>query len=332
MKGKKQRVDKGFRREAGMIVLFVIIIVAAFLLIWMRSIGKQYFGCYVTRNADIAQVMEMNQGLELTQEEEEKLLPVQEEWDAFRFSHLSRRVSVTTQSGLKLSGIYYDQGSDETVIVMRQYDTTSEDDFLYGSWYGSQGYNILLTDSRNHGESDGSYSGFGYLEQEDLSAWICYVNETEKNPRIVIHGEGQGAVAALFCEANGNIPDNVVLIVAESVYDSLKNMAVYTLKQTHEVPYIPFGYAIEWNLNHSDAGYTLEDVVLTEEKLKNAKTPVLFLAGEKDTYIPCEYSRNVYEMYPAQKEWIAPKCPHGMIYEEGQEQIERALENLCRND
>ena len=325
---KKLERTKGSSRIQT-IIMFVIlaILILAFILLWMRSIANGYFGSYIQRNDQIDSVMELNSGLQYSRSEKDSLVPLETAWDAFCNSHLRDQITVTALDGAELNGYLYNQKGDRTILVLPQYNHTGTDDFLYGSFFAEQGFNLLLADSRAHGLSGGNYCGFGWLEQNDVTVWLDWINTELQSEHIIIYGAGMGANAALLWASQMQPDYNVDFIIAESPYDSLLKEAQYTLKNTHSLPWGPFGVALQWKVEHEQIGYTAGDAVLTEETLGGADIPVLFLLAAKDDYIPAEYSLFVYDAYPGEKELYEAPCRHGLIFSTGQDDIQTQFSN-----
>ena len=320
----KKRSVSVFRQ--GLITALILVgLILAFLFLWLYQIGTGYFGSYIDRNEQINSVMSLNGGLNYTAEEAQTLAPLQAIWDDFCNSNLAEEVWTVSSDGSHLHGKFYNQGFCRTVLVLPRYNATEESDFLYGNYFVSTGFNLLLTTPRAHGQSEGAYCGFGYLEKEDVAAWVSFLTNELGSEEIILYGEGMGANSVLFYMGQGAIDPSVRFLIVESPYLSLKEQAVYTLQTVHEVPYIPFGLAIAWTLNHSDAGYQLSDVQLQSSTLSGATLPALFLWGDADDYVPSESSQSVYENYPAEKQFISSNCRHGLLYSEEQAVLEREL-------
>lgn len=305
----------------------VLLILGTIIVVWCKSIVNGYVDSFICRGDDIAEAMDYNEGLVLSDEESAKLESLQSDWDYFKNSHLWDSVTTTTEDNLSLSGSFYNAGSDTTVIVFYQFDQTKEDDFLYGSYFGEQGYNILLTDMRNEGDSEGEYTGYGYLEQQDVTAWVDYLkNETADSKNVILYGEGMGANAVLIAAGSGNLDESVKYIVAESPYGTLKEEAIYTLKTYYKLSKFPFYDLMQLRTSLLKPGYEVSDVDVTTA-VSNATIPVLFLMGTQDDYIPSEYTQEVYDAYPAEKELISADVRHGLVYAEKQSEIETLLDS-----
>lgn len=319
------------RHSILLIVLIGGVLLILFLSRWLIAITDGYFGSFVQRDASVTEAVSHITGLEFTQEEQARLLPLQQEWDLFASSRLRDEVTIPAEDGVTLHGYLYDEGSDMTVVVLPRYDQDGAADFLPGPWLWEQtGCNLLLPDPRAHGESGGDYFGFGYLEQNDLVCWLDWAEEALGEQTFLLWGEGAGANTALFAAANDLLPDTVAFLVAESPYCSLHEMASSSIWAWYRVPSFPFLNAIEWKLARSDAGYTVHDADLGSALAgRSSALPVLFLYSEEDTYIHPEWSRAVYDLYSGPKELVQGTGSHGTLYAGQTAEITGLLAQWC---
>ena len=93
----------------------------------------------------------------------------------------------------------------------------------YGSiakFYIEQGFNMLIVDERAHGDSEGTYIGFGVLDRYDVVKWVEYaIKRFGNDVNIMLHGDSMGATTVLL--ASGlNLPKNVKAIVADCGFTS----------------------------------------------------------------------------------------------------------------
>ncbi len=304
------------RSTISVFTIILAVMIAVFAWKWLEAIRDGYFDAFVLRGDNVEAAVEGMTGLTLTEEEEAALLTLQQDWDAYTSSRLSDEVTITATDGTELHARYYDEGSAITVVVVQRFDLDSTDDFLPGAWlYESYGCNILLIDQRLHGQSGGSYFGFGYLEQYDLPCWLEWAQENLHTEQFILWGEGTGANTILFAAASGLLPESVTCIVAESPYASLHELAKRNIWKFYAVTAFPFLNAIEYKLAHSDAGYTIDDLDLVAALSAEADYPAtIFLISEEDEYILPEWTESVYEAYAGEKTLLTGGGSHGTVY------------------
>ena len=190
-----------------------------------------------------------------------------------------KTVMITSHDGLKLSGIYYPNNSDVTVISVHGYTSHAEREFAFpGLFYKSLGYNVLIPYQRAHGLSEGKYLTFGPLEHMDMLKWIDYVNEINPNGQIILHGlsMGGGILLHLCNKEAKNVKCMVVDAPSGSANDFLKNVSNEVFKKSGPKVYknILKKYQRTFNVN-------LEEYDLMKFVTEN-KYPTLLSAGEME--------------------------------------------------
>ncbi len=223
-------------------------------------------------------------------------------------------VSITSRDGLHLEGKYYHvQAGAPLQIQMHGYRGSGARDFCGGTKLAiNSGHNVLVIDERSHGKSDGHTITMGIKERYDCLDWITYANERfGTDTKILLVGLSMGAATVLMA-SELNLPANVVGIMADCPYSSPKEIVKRVAKGMHFPPnlaylFIRLGALIfgGFNLEESDA----------VSAVKNAKVPILLIHGEKDTFVPCEMSQNIYKACASQKMIATFKdAEHGMSY------------------
>lgn len=294
---------------------------------WVWAIMEEYYGAFVERYSySVADAVEYMEGLDLSEEEQAKLLPLQQQWDLFAAARLRDDVTMTSWDGAEMHGYLYNEGSNITVVVLQRFHGTGQDDFLPGVWLHEQtGCNLLLIDQRNHGKSGGEVFSYGYYEQQDLVCWLEWCDATLGQQQYILWGEGSGANTILFAEANGLLPDSVAFAVAESSFASLHEMAKTQIMAWYTVPAIPFLTAIEFKVNR-ESGFTMDDTCLADAMAgKDCDLPVLFLESATDEYILPEWSMQVCNLYSGEKARFSGGLSHGTVYAYQQEEIHAAV-------
>ncbi|HHV12018.1 MAG TPA: alpha/beta hydrolase [Clostridiales bacterium] len=297
---------------------FILMAVVMFLGFWGVRISQDYYSAFVTARGNKSEAVEQIQGFGYPSDEIQYLRPWLEKVDSFRNSSLQDTIVIKASDGAGLSAYYYDMGSDTTVLVLHNFNSDGNGDFYFAPYYAEKGFNVLFTESRGFGNSGGSYIGYGFFEKNDLKDWIqCLIERNGQNHKIIIHGEGMGAAAAIMASGEG-LSGNVKFIVAESVYASLDGLAKYLLKESFGLPPFPVKNMIDDKMK-KNAGYTCKDVnVITYAK--KGSIPALFISGSADTVVPQEMSEQVYDAYAGEKEYLLVEgAGHGAIVPYGEE-------------
>lgn len=211
----------------------------------------------------------------------------------------------------QLSAIFVpaDQESNDTVIIAHGYKGNGETMANYAKMFHELGFNVLLPDSRAHGNSAGKYITFGWLDRLDYLDWIAkIINYGGADTRIVLFGVSMGG-ATVEMLSGEKLPEQVKLIIADCGYSDINSELTYLLKQLYHMPKYPIVPAVSL-INKRRQGFNLKQVSSINQ-LANNKLPIFFIHGEKDTYVPTEMVNENYAATKGPKQkWIVPNATH----------------------
>lgn len=242
-------------------------------------------------------------------------------------------VYITSYDNLKLHGVYFpaltEQSSKKRVVIcFHGYTSQSLKDFTgLTGYYFRNGYAMLQPDARAHGDSEGDYIGFGCLDRMDALKWINWVIEKcGKDVEIILHGISMGATTALM-SCGLELPEQVKGVVSDCGFTSPKEVFTHVLHSMYHLPAFPIipGANI---LNKHLAGYGMDECNAKREVAK-AKIPILFIHGEKDTFVPAGMCKELYDCCASPKKMlIIEGAAHGESYYKATEKYETALDEF----
>lgn len=160
---------------------------------------------------------------------------------------------------------------------------------VYAEIFLKMGFVVIIYDHRNHGLSGKAYTTMGFYEKFDLKKIVdwCY-NTYGPDCKIVTHGESMGAATVLL---HLGIDNRVACAIADSAYSDLEELLRHQFKCYYHLP--KFLIPIESIVTYLRAGFRYRDVSPISVVSKT-NTPVLFIHGKKDIYVPTEMSRKMY--------------------------------------
>ena len=194
--------------------------------------------------------------------------------------------------------------SNKWVITVHGYTSEGINMSSYAKNYYDIGYNVLITDLRSHGLSEGDYIGMGWDDRLDIIDWINTILEYNPNAEIVLHGVSMGA-ATVSMVSGEDLPSNVKAIVADCGYTSVWDEFAYQLDDLFSLPEFPI-------LNVSSlvakvrAGYFLGEAS-TLKQVAKSKTPILFIHGDEDDFVPYYMMEELYNATNSEKEMLTIK-------------------------
>ena len=194
--------------------------------------------------------------------------------------------------------------SNKWVITVHGYTSEGINMSSYAKNYYDIGYNVLIPDLRSHGLSEGDYIGMGWDDRLDIIDWINTILEYNPNAEIVLHGVSMGA-ATVSMVSGEDLPSNVKAIVADCGYTSVWDEFAYQLDDLFSLPEFPI-------LNVSSlvakvrAGYFLGEAS-TLKQVAKSKTPILFIHGDEDDFVPYYMMDELYDATSSEKEKLTIK-------------------------
>ena len=252
---------------------------------------------------------------------------------AFMLAQPHEDVFVESFDCLRLHGVYFPAINDacdkkRLVICLHGYTSRSLQDFTgLTDYYFRHGYAMLQIDARAHGESDGEYIGFGCLDRKDLLKWIDWVIDyCGEDTEIILHGISMGASTALM--ASGlMLPKQVKGIVSDCAFTSPKEVFTHVLNTMYHLPAFPAIQGADI-VNRIFAGYGMDECNAKRE-VKKATVPILFIHGEKDTFVPARMCKEIYENCASKKQMlIVEGAAHGESYYKNTKAYEEALDEF----
>lgn len=204
---------------------------------------------------------------------------------------------------LKLKAKLIKADSNKLLIAVHGYHSYNFKEYaLYLKFYHDLGFNILLPDNRAHGESEGDYVGFGWLDRLDIKQWIKKMKEIFGDDiQIVLHGISMGSATVLMASGDKDLDQSVKCIIADCGYTSLNDELKYKLDKMNLPSKLILSSANL--LSRKRAGYKFKDAS-TLKQVEKSKTPTLFIHGDQDEYVPTYMVYNLYNACSAKKDLL----------------------------
>ena len=233
--------------------------------------------------------------------------------------------------GLKLKAQYLPYPkSDKVVICVHGFRSNHYREFAYYiRFYHELGYNILLPDNRAHGQSEGHYIGFGWLDRLDLLEWIKKIEKYFQNDpiSIVLHGISMGGATVLMASGE-HLSENVKAIIADCSYTSAYDEFKYFLHNKHVPSFLLLPSATL--LSKKVVGYNFKEASALNQ-VKKSQTPTLFIHGNQDHFVPTHMALELYNACQAEKKLlIVNDAAHAESYHKEKNLVENNIKDFLK--
>ena len=207
------------------------------------------------------------------------------------FSEAKQPVSITSFDGLNLHGWLFDPDCVNPLphlyaICCHGYTGEPAEMAKWAHRFAKLGFTVLVPAQRAHELSEGRYVGMGWLEHNDLLAWIHLIVESDPDARILLHGNSMGAATVMMAAGDPRLPRNVVSAIEDSGYASVRMQFIDSARSMFHLPKLLAAMCVDAAglVCKYRAGFDFSDASCVEQ-LKHTTIPMLFIHGAADTFV-----------------------------------------------
>jgi len=242
-----------------------------------------------------------------------------------QFGLACERVSFRTPDGLTLKGwvIPAAEETDRTLLVCHGWGD-NKGDALRRFYFLARRYNLLMFDSRAHGESEGRTSTIGCLEALDFDAALGFFREAYPRwtSRLGVVGLSMGAAMAIRGMA---AHDAFRCAVLESPFESFNDVVRQFTRSSYRLPAFPFAWLVLLFVRLR-LGRDPEPSSPAHHIGRMPAKPLFFIAGGRDSWMPLPVTRRLFAAAREPKElWVIPEATHGHCRETAGPEYERRI-------
>jgi uncharacterized protein len=231
---------------------------------------------------------------------------------------------ITTDEGYRLYGWFIRARRSEakgTIIYLHGVGDNKMSGLPLAKLFHEHGFNVLMFDSRAHGESEGRYCTFGYYEKHDVRKAVDWLLEHDRSARamkIGVFGTSMGAAIAVQA---ASIEPRIEAVVAEGCFTNLRTITVDYQKRLLRLP---------WHFLRNIAMKRAEGIaqfshhaVSPLKSVPQVRVPILFIHGKADAFIKYEYSQQLYAAANQPKEiFLVDAANHTDVHQIGKNEYE----------
>ena len=193
------------------------------------------------------------------------------------------------------------------------------------------GFNVVLPDLRTHGKSRGTHIGFGWQDAKDVLQWMEWANDEfgkdyGGQTQMVVHGISMGAATTMFV-AGQNKHNFVRAYIEDCGYSSVQEEIAYVADRDYGLPEVPCitlaSQMCQWLY-----GWNFRDASCVEA-LRHVDTPMLFIHGTADRYVPFDMVHQLYDAKPRNKDiWEVRDVIHARSYHDQREEYTQRVRDF----
>ncbi len=253
--------------------------------------------------------------------------------------YLSRGLPISpSQLGLPFEDLRFTAGDGEsqlsawfipaaapkgTIIYLHGVADNKMSGLLLAKVFHDNHFNVLIYDSRAHGESGGRYCTYGYHEKFDVQKAIDQILKIgiEKNivvGNIGVFGTSMGAAIALQA---ASIEPRIKAVVAEASFATLRQITVDYQKRLMRLPW-HFLRNIAMKRSEIIANFKHREISPLAA-VSRIHAPVFFIHGIEDKFIKYQYTQELFISANEPKElWFVASANHNNVHEIGKKEYE----------
>lgn len=217
-------------------------------------------------------------------------------------------VIIRTSDDIMLNAWYIPGSSGSPgILMMHGRGATRREALRYVPSLNKKGFNLLLIDVRNCGESDRSFNSMGFHERKDVHAGIDYLLNDRKVPSAGVYGFSMGASTCIMAMAENR---RIKAGVFESGFIDFDTVTMEVAKRDYGLPRYPllplvtFFYEMRGNLSTTDPS-PLKVIASI------APRPVYIIHGTADKEVYYSHGQALFKAARQPKQfWSIPGCGH----------------------
>ena len=254
--------------------------------------------------------------------------------DSLEHSHALRDTSITIEDRGKLAALYLrsDSATNHVAVLLHGYNDRAESMLHIAYIYHHEmGYNVLLPHFYGHGDSEGDHIDMGWRDRFDMLRWMQVANDMFKGDstqtQMVVHGISMGG-ATTMCISGEECPDYVKCFVEDCGYTSVWDEFGGELKNQFGLPSFPL-MNLTSTLCKLRYGWTFGEASPLKQ-VKKASLPMLFIHGDKDTFVPYSMLDRLYNAKTVgyKEKYIAHGTKHARAYTDHPEEYTQRVKSF----
>lgn len=228
-----------------------------------------------------------------------------------------------SSDGLRLHAWFLPATSDARGTVLFLHGNAENISTHLGSvyWLPRQGYNVFLFDYRGYGDSEGTPSLPGVIDDTESALRALRERPDVDRGKIVLFGQSLGGAVATYVAAHSPQREYIRALIIDSTFSSYRRIAREALA----------GWWLTWPFQWP-LSFTINDAYSPLEAIPGVSPiPVLIIHSEKDPIIGVHHAKKLFAAAVEPKTlWLLPDGAHiqGIAKEENRARFVRYLDDV----
>lgn len=194
-----------------------------------------------------------------------------------------------------------DPRKKQWAIICHGYTTDAAMMGEYAEMFWKMGFSTLSVDMRGHGDSAGTYRGMGWHDSFDVLDWTQWlIDHYGEDIGVLLFGVSMGGAAVMMASGH-DIQPQVRCIVEDCGYTSIKDELKYQTKRRYGLPSFPLVDSLSF-WTRIFCGYSIKKDGNAVAQVRRSKTPIMFIHGEDDDFVPFKMHRKIIKSAGCEKE------------------------------
>lgn len=213
------------------------------------------------------------------------------------------RFELQSEEGYRLVGYHFPSpGLPRKLVVLTHGYGSSKSEYTdYIRLFQSFGFEVVVFDNRNSGESGGRTTTCGVRESRDLNLVFEHFYKSGDKPLVAgVFGRSMGASTALLWAGSGGRSD---FIVADCPFSDFYEQAAYRLERDYAAIPSLLGkplLAVTDRFIHWRGGFSMHDAA-PKRVVSGVRQPVLYFVTREDHYVPPTMTAELHDLTRAPK-------------------------------
>ena len=224
-----------------------------------------------------------------------------------------------------------DDARGRTAVIVHGYkDAAAKFLHLARMYNRDLGYNVRMPDLHGHGLSEGEDIQRGGKDADDVLQGIglaeSLFRDAAYESQLVVHGVSMGAATTMNVSAK-ELPGYVRAFVEDCGFTSVWDEFSLQLKEMFGLPAFPLMHCTSL-LCRMKYGWSFRDASPLES-VSRCDKPMLFIHGDRDTFVPFSMMQPLYDAKPEPKAcWVAPGSDHARAYNDHPAEYTRVVRDF----